>query len=73
MIPSLKGGILPETHEEFEQLRVNARDQLKYIRCTDCGDGFCPTNVITSRGWKETQISGMCENCFDLLFNNEED
>lgn len=63
--------ILPETRDEFEQLRTNVRDKLLYLRCTDCGEGFTEHNVKTAEGWEETQISGMCENCYDFLFSED--
>lgn len=38
---------------------------VKTIRCACCGEPFSDANVHTPDGWKETQISGMCETCFD--------
>lgn len=36
--------------------------------CIDCGQPFTDANVHTDEGWRETKISGMCEDCFDALF-----
>lgn len=65
MIPSIKGGWLPESWTEFEQLRI-AR-QARETRCFMCGEAFGPANTRTEAGWRETQISGTCERCFDQL------
>jgi len=41
--------------------------------CLNCGRPFkFGTNVFTHDGWKEISISGMCESCFDGLFEEEE-
>lgn len=41
--------------------------------CENCGDLFEPgVNVHSDAGWKETQISGFCENCFDEITLEEE-
>jgi hypothetical protein len=71
MKQSLKGGWLPESEKEFEQLRI-AR-AARALSCSDCGAGFSALNVHSAAGWKETQISGMCEDCFDALFAEPED
>lgn len=63
---SLKGGLLPETREEAMKL-VEAK-ALKFTHCCDCGAGLhLPAAASTRTGWAETQISGMCEPCFDRL------
>lgn len=63
------GRKLPETLQEFIDL---CRDgKATFTRCFDCKRKFCPEIVYTSQGWAETQISGTCEECFDLLFPKE--
>lgn len=37
--------------------------------CISCGEKFSDKNVFTELGWKETKISGMCEKCWDTIFN----
>lgn len=37
-------------------------------RCINCGEYFSEHNTFTDAGWRETKISGMCENCYDELF-----
>ena len=44
---------------------------MKYTRCINCKQPFTTANVFTSQGAKETQISGMCEKCFDALFQDD--
>lgn len=46
---------------------------MKYIKCTNCNKPFSNENTYSKEGWKETQISGMCEKCFDSLFEEVED
>lgn len=44
-----------------------------YIACINCGECFSPANIFTAAGAKESQISSMCEKCFDALFSEEDD
>lgn len=39
-----------------------------FTACVSCKQPFTNANVRTSAGWKETQISGMCETCWDVTF-----
>ena len=38
---------------------------MKYHKCICCGKPFSHDNCYSLAGWKETQISGLCELCFD--------
>jgi len=71
MIPSIRGGLLPESEADFTLLR--SKHQNRYWRCTSCDKPFTAERVKTSAGWKETQISGMCEVCYDALFQDAQD
>lgn len=42
-------------------------------KCCFCGEKFSDENVFTALGWEETKISGMCEVCFDGLFEGMDD
>ena len=42
-------------------------------RCISCGELFSDENVFTEAGWREVKISCMCEECFDELFEDEDD
>lgn len=61
----------PTCYEEFQ----NYKKAGVHIQCTclSCQAEFSPKNVHTGLGWKETQISGYCEDCWDNLFKEDED
>lgn len=40
-------------------------------KCFICDEPFTEKNCFTDSGWKETQISGFCESCFDGVFNGK--
>ena len=67
---SLKGFHLPESYEEFITLVHNAKTQHQY--CVECQQGFNRFNTYSAPGWRDTQIIGMCEVCFDSLFADKE-
>jgi hypothetical protein len=68
------GKDLPESEAEFKALQ--AAGKLKFTACLSCnhdfktGDGKTKDygDVYSPAGWRETQISGECETCFDALF-----
>lgn len=62
-----QGKILPESAEEFGTYKL----LLKYTHCVDCGQIFSEANVLSVPGWRETQISGTCEACFNRMFGIE--
>ena len=45
----------------------------KYEKCISCKQRFTDNNVHTDAGWRETQISGLCEDCFDGITLYDED
>lgn len=57
---------LPNNEMQFQALK--AKGLALYCTCITCNHIFTGSNVKTTRGWRETQISGMCETCFDDLF-----
>lgn len=71
MRPSLvtPGKLLPESYEDFQRLEGG-----KYhANCCKCEQSFSPSNTHSPAGWRETQISGMCEDCFDALFEGDDE
>ena len=43
-------------------------------RCCSCGEQFeFGVNVFTEQGRRETEISRLCEICFDDLFGDEDE
>lgn len=70
MRTSLKGHPLPETEDEFHTLLADGT--LKYRCCFRCDNQFSRGNVHTASGWRETQITGFCETCFDTVTDEGE-
>lgn len=70
------GVLLPESYAQFLSLRASAQmgkpSPGLQTKCYACGVNFSIINTTTPAGWRETQISGSCENCFDQLFEGEE-
>ena len=40
--------------------------------CKKCKEPISHKNVFTEGGWKEVEISGLCEVCWDKLFAEED-
>ncbi len=40
---------------------------MRYEKCMNCEQPFSKANTHSVDGWRETQISGLCENCFDEI------
>jgi hypothetical protein len=59
---------LPESEEEFKVL-LEAK-ACKFENCVACKKMFTSLNTHTEAGWRETQISGICETCFDKAFGD---
>lgn len=55
-----------KTHEDIVRCQAEKR-------CINCGETFSKENIFTELGALETQISGMCEICFDALEDFAED
>lgn len=61
------GKRLPESAADFTELIRAGQPGLRDL-CKICGEDFGPWNTSTAAGWRETQVSGSCEACFDRLF-----
>ena len=57
---------------EVEYRTLIDRGLQVHKNCVCCNTPFSGKNVFTPSGWRETQISGMCEKCFDDLFKEDE-
>jgi hypothetical protein len=66
MRQGLRGNPLPESEEDFKQVVSSMREQR--LNCLECKTLFTEANVHSAAGWRETQISGYCEDCYDELF-----
>lgn len=62
---------LPSSEMQFQALR--AKGLVRYRSCITCSNVFSKANVKTLMGWRETQISGICETCFDKMFEKFDD
>lgn len=56
----------PTSHIHFRRL-LAAGHQL-WTHCLQCSEEFSTANTHSPAGWRETQISGWCEDCFDSQF-----
>lgn len=54
-------------------VKTCVRKQCVYLCCEQCNKPFSMENVRTKAGWRETQISGWCETCFDAMFSEDEE
>ncbi len=72
MKTSLRGHLLPESADDAKELAQTGA--LKFARCVGCGRSLAgPDAAHSLLGWRETQISGECEECFEALFADMED
>lgn len=68
---SIQGHLLPESTAEAELLA--AQGLLKFTECVVCDLALHSWRAAYSTaGWRETQISGTCERCFDSMFKEDE-
>lgn len=59
----------PKSFEEFKGILDTGNFILSY--CMSCHQEFSSLNVFSPTGWRETQISGLCEKCFDEAMLDE--
>jgi hypothetical protein len=71
MKKGLKGNDLPESMEDFAKLVECGR--VTYKACVFCHKDISWLNTKTPAGWRESQISGSCEKCFDLITQEPKD
>jgi hypothetical protein len=71
MIRGLSGNFLPQSEADFSELQLSRG--LRFNTCCDCHKMFSSANIKTPAGWQETQITGLCETCFDGLFEEAEE
>jgi len=70
------GNLMPcleSDREEYESQKRFATAHIKHASCVACKDRFSDANCFTQAGWQETQISGLCERCFDQICAEEDD
>lgn len=64
------GRDLPESLHDLQSLLHTLSPYEPRTTCRRCLQPFSPDNTRTSAGWRETQISGLCETCFDNLYRD---
>jgi hypothetical protein len=67
MRQSIRGHQLPESPEDYKQL--DDACELRFDRCLKCDSPFSAENTKSAAGWRDTQIVGFCEECYDDLFD----
>jgi hypothetical protein len=65
-VSHVTGKLLPESQADFERLKED--HLLHFTNCKICGEAFGGQNTDSSAGWIESQISGICEHCWDEIF-----
>ena len=58
----------PVRPESFDEFQANIT-RMSHLACVECKAPFTSLNTKTPAGWRDTQIVGMCETCYDNLFN----
>lgn len=58
---------------EYESQKRFAAEHITYTKCVGCTHPFSDDNCFTQAGWQETQISGLCERCFDQVCAEDDD
>lgn len=51
--------------DEYDSQKRFAAANVTHTSCVACKQRFSGDNCFTQAGWQETQISGLCERCFD--------
>lgn len=70
MKTSQRGWPLPESWEDFKLLLENRTAHAEV--CGVCSRPFGPRNTHSPAGWRDTQIVGYCEDCYDALFSDDD-
>lgn len=58
---------LESDRAEYDSQKRFAAANITYTACVECKERFSDANCRTQAGWQETQISGLCERCFDNI------
>lgn len=63
---------LKDTLEESFKIRQFTRNENEDVICFQCGR-IAKEHCYTEAGLREVEISGLCEECYDKLFEEEEE
>lgn len=64
---------LESDRAEYDSQKRFAAANITYTICVACKEPFSDANCRTQAGWQETQISGLCERCFDDITAEDEE
>ena len=64
-----RGNYLPESEEDYATLLTAG--EVLHTKCIYCAGAFSSANVFTHSGWRETQITGFCEECFNEMTKDQ--
>lgn len=62
---------LKDTIEESCKIRPLTRNENGDVICYNCGR-IAKEHCYSSAGLREVEISGLCEECYDAIFSQEE-
>ena len=62
---------LKDTPEESFKIRPFTRNENDNVICFQCGR-IAKEHCYTEAGLREVEISGLCEECYDKLFEEDE-
>jgi len=68
-----QGKWLPESQEDFITLKEGNPSGLRFVACTTCRTPFEYTGTKGERGWRETQLSGTCGDCWEEMLVGMDD
>ena len=72
MKTGFKDQLLPESAEDAAELARRQRQRFQH--CMNCDVRLAdPAAASSPAGWRETQISGTCETCFDAMFAEDDE
>lgn len=60
----------PQSERAFIQFKAEGAPGL-LLKCSQCQRAFSSSNTHSPAGWRDTQIVGWCEECYDKEFPPE--
>jgi hypothetical protein len=64
---------VPGEMSDYEAHKALAAAHATNTHCVHCKRPFTDDTVHTEAGWQETQISGLCEDCFDDITHEDDE
>jgi hypothetical protein len=60
----------PEMQQLITGMQETIFGKTEHGCCVSCKQPISEQNTHTEAGWRETKISGLCEDCFDAAFKD---